>query len=233
MQIHARKHVCTDAFAKEHVRTIRYMHAHIYTCIRTRTLTHITARTHARTQSQRKNVRICMHTRACTHTHLRMHKPQHANAHSHALHAYNGDTHIHARTTHMQTQAVGVGVEKGSRACGMFEKLNDNVCLNGFWALQANSNTKHCGDQWGTRSELFNSCKMNSLEIIRIACGINLYMHGLFQRGATDPPKGGVFQMFSCVPVFATVKCGSKWYYPQQLSLTVANGGAHAELPAA
>jgi len=58
-------------------------------------------------------------------------------------------------------------------------------------------------------------------------------MHGLFQRGATDPPKGSVFRMFSWAPMFATVKCGSKWYYPQQLSLTVANVGAHAELPAA
>jgi len=36
------------------------------------------------------------------------------HTHIHALHAYNGDTHIHAHITHMQTQVVGVGVEKGS-----------------------------------------------------------------------------------------------------------------------
>ena len=137
----------------------------------------------------------CTHVRALTRTYACTNPNTQMHTHIHALHAYNGDTHIHARTTHMHTQVVGLGVEKGSRACRIFEKLNENVCLNGFWALQAISDTKHCGDQWGTRSELFNSCKMNSLKIIRIACGINIYMHRLFQRVATDPPKGGVFQI--------------------------------------
>ena len=188
--------MCTDALAKTHVRTVRYMHAHIYTYVRERLRAHNC--THPRTHTViEKNVKICMHTRACTHTHLCMHKPQHANAHSHtcttrmqARHTYTCTHNTHANTV------VGVGVDKGSYACGIFEQLNDNVCLNGFWALRANPDTKHFGsDQWGTRSELFNSCKMNSLEIIRIVCGINLYMHGLYQRGATDPPKGGVFQI--------------------------------------
>jgi hypothetical protein len=132
-------------------------------------------------ENMHAHVRAPTRTYACTNPDTQMH------THIHALHACNGDTHIHARTSHMQTQVVGVGVEKGSRACGIFEKLNDNMCLNGFWALRANPDTKHFGsDQWGTRSELFNSCKMNSLEIIQIVCGINLYMHGLFQRGATE-----------------------------------------------
>jgi len=50
-------------------------------------------------------VRALTRTYACTNPNMQMH------THIHALHAYNGDTHIHARTTHMQTHVVGVGVE--------------------------------------------------------------------------------------------------------------------------
>ena len=53
-------------------------------------------------------MRALTHTYACTNPNTQMH------THIHALHAYNGDTHIHAHITHMQTQVVGVGVEKGS-----------------------------------------------------------------------------------------------------------------------
>jgi hypothetical protein len=78
-------------------------------------------------------VRALTHTYACTNPNTQMH------THIHALHAYNGDTHIHAHITHMQTQVVGG--RKGIRACGIFEKLNDNVCLNGSKALRANPDT--------------------------------------------------------------------------------------------
>ena len=53
-------------------------------------------------------VRTLTHTYACTNPNTQMH------IHIHALHAYIGDTHIHAHITHMQTQVVGVGVKKGS-----------------------------------------------------------------------------------------------------------------------
>ena len=117
------------------------------TCTRTFIHTYVNAYAHNCTQPRthtviEKNVRICMHIRACTYTHLCMHKPQHANAHSHTC-----TTRIHRRhtytcthNTHANTSCRGGG-RKGIRACGIFEKLNDNVCLNGSKALRANPDT--------------------------------------------------------------------------------------------
>ena len=155
-----------------------------------------------------------MHTRACTHTHLRMHKPQHANAHSHtcttrmqARHTYTCTHNTHANTV------VGVGVDKGSYACGIFEQLNDNVCLNGFWALWANPDSM--GYTIRALQQLQNELLRNYSDCMRY----KLIYARIISEGGDRPPKGGCFSNvhWAWAPVFATVKYGSKWYYLQQL----------------
>ena len=135
-------------------------------------------------------VRALTHTYACTNPNTQMH------THIHALHAYNGDTHIHAHITHMQTQVVGVGVEKGSV---LVEFLKSSMIMCAWMGARLFGQTPTQTLWWSlgytirALQQLQNEFLRNYTNCMRY----KLSMHGLFQRGATDPPKGGVFRMFT------------------------------------
>jgi hypothetical protein len=159
-------------------------------------------------------VRALTHTYACTNPNTQMH------THIHALHAYNGDTHIHAHITHMQTQVVGVGVEKGSV---LVEFLKSSMIMCAWMGARLFGQTPTQTLWWSlgytirALQQLQNEFLRNYTNCMRY----KLMYARIISEGGDWPPKGGCFSNvhWAWAPVFATVKYGSKWYYLQQLSL--------------
>jgi hypothetical protein len=98
-----------------------------------------------------------------------------------ARHTYTCTHNTHANTV------VGVGVDKGSYACGIFEQLNDNVCLNGFWALWANPDSM--GYTIRALQQLQNELLRNYSDCMRY----KLIYARIISEGGDRPPKGGCF----------------------------------------
>ena len=178
-----------------------------------------------------------MHTRACTHTHLRMHKPQHANAHSHTC-----TTRIQRRYTYTCTHntyahtSCRVGGRKGIPCLWYFWKAQWQYVLE--WVLGSSGKPRHKTLWFRSMGYTIRALQQLQNEFLKnyTNCMRYKYIYAqIISEGSDWPPKGGCFSNvhWAWAPMLATVKCGSKWYYPQQLSLTVANVGAHAELPAA
>jgi len=165
-----------------------------------------------------------MHAHTCVHLHTLMHAqtPTRKCTLTYMHYTHTTATHIYmaAHITHMQTQVVGVGVEKGSV---LVEFLKSSMIMCAWMGARLFGQTPTQTLWWSlgytirALQQLQNEFLRNYTNCMRY----KLMYARIISEGGDWPPKGGCFSNvhWAWAPVFATVKYGSKWYYLQQLSL--------------